>query len=154
MGEYLFSVLCALVMLGFVGYLSYPNSERTVQNALSVLLLCVVLTPIFGIIGKINDFNIDGIFDMEEYTPPSGEGVESVSEDAFCEGIKKLVSEKFSLEITDISVNIYGFDFEKMNAKKIKILLSGGAAFSDYRRIESYITESGLGECEVNVKFE
>ena len=40
-----------------------------------------------------------------------------------------------------------------MKAERIKILLTEKAVFSDYRGIEEYLTESGLGECEVNVRI-
>ncbi len=154
MAEYAASVITVSLMLGVVCYLSHPNAERSAEIALSALLIYVVLMPLFNIIGSISNFDTDNFANIGEPSPPNGGDYEKVSEKAFAQGIKKLVSEKYSLSEENIEVFVYGFDFEKMKAESVKILLSGRAVFADYRHIESYITAEGLGDCRVEVAIE
>jgi hypothetical protein len=147
----------ASAALGFVSYASYPSnaSERSVKIAASVILLYVVINPVLAFAGELNAEGIEdyfeGIydgFDIED--SQMGE----ISEEAFAEGIKNLLQREFGAEKDCVRVSVFGFDFKNMKAENIKIVLSGKSAFLDWRRIENYITESGLGECEVSVSFE
>ena len=155
MGEYLGAVVVMSAILGLISYVSYPTgSEKTVKFAASVLLLYTALTPILGFAAKITSGDIDGFLDgidVEEIKP-DGEYLE-VAEAVFKDGIYKLLDSEFSVDREEAEVFVYGFDFQNMKASKIKILLFGSGAAADFRRMEKYITESGLGECEVNVRI-
>ena len=63
------------------------------------------------------------------------------------------MASEYNLSEGDIKVFVFDFDFEKMRAGKISIILSGKAASADFRSIENFISESGLGECEVKIDF-
>ena len=156
MGEYLISITVASMLLGLVSYLSYPGtSERAAKFGASVLFLYVVLMPAFNIVkdfsgGKIDISDItDGIHtENGEY----GKEYEEVAKEAFKDGIRQLIFTKYDIKEEDVRVFIFDFDFEKMRAGKIKVILSGKGAFADWRGIEEYITESGLGVCEVEIE--
>ena len=128
------------------------SSERLVRLASSVILLYVMLVPIASLVGS-GGFDISDIIGgITIPDTPSGDGAYTeVAKEAFVSGIKELVSEKYGIAKSDISVLVYGFDFESMRAEKIKIALSGKGALSDWRSIASYITGEGLGKCEVNI---
>ena len=147
-------MICASVALGVVSYLSYPgSSERAVRLCTSVLLLYAVAAPISGAIRYIADFNIEDIAFENSDAPMGSEEYLEVTRAAFEEGISRLVSEKYGISLDDMQVVAFDFEFKEMKAKKIKILLLGKGIFADRRAIESYVTESGLGECEVNIQI-
>ena len=147
-------MICASVALGVVSYLSYPgSSERAVRLCTSVLLLYAVAAPISGAIRYIADFNIEDIAFENSDAPIGSEEYLEVTKEAFEEGVARLVSEKYGISLNDMQVVAFDFEFKEMKARRIKILLLGKGIFADRRAIESYITESGLGECEVNIQI-
>ena len=77
----------------------------------------------------------------------------AVAEDAFARGIGRAVEEKFSLEEGSVDVKVIGFDFEKMRAESIKIILSGRSVVADYRGIEKYVNSMEIGKCEVVIEI-
>lgn len=154
LGEYLGAVVVMSAILGVISYVSYPSaSEKTVKFAATVLLLYTALTPIMSFALKVTDGSLDGYFDGLDVEKPqeNGEYLE-VAEEAFKEGIYKLLFTRYGIKEEEAEIFIFGFDFRNMRAERIKILLYEGGALADFRGIESYITESGLGECEVNIK--
>ena len=155
MGEYLGAVVVMSAILGLISYISYPSSsEKTVKFAASVLLLYTALTPLLSFADKVTSGRLDGIFDsLDSETVETDGEYAKVAEEAFKNGIYKLLFTKYSVNEEEAEVFIFNFDFKNMRAEKIKIVLFGNGAFADFRGIESYITESGLGECEVNVRI-
>ena len=155
MGEYLGAVVVMSAILGLLSYISYPgSSEKTVKFAASVLLLYTALTPLLSFADQITSGgfeNLIGSFDTENVE--IGDEYIKVAETAFREGIFELLNSKFSVDRGCAEVLLFGFDFRNMRAEKIKIILFGDGAVADFRGIENYITESGLGECEVNVRI-
>ena len=153
MGEYLLSVVVMSVFVGVTDCFSYPcGTEKTVKTAAALLLVYTATAPVLSLVGSIRDIgnNFDDFFEIELDT--EGDYLQ-VSEGAFCQGILQLVSEKFNIPQEDIKVAVFGFDFEKMRAEKIKITLRKEAFFADWRGVQTYISELGLGDCEVNVSF-
>ena len=65
-----------------------------------------------------------------------------------------MICSKYGIDKENIKVYVFDLDFERMVAGKIKIILTGKSALSDWRGIEQYINESGLGKCEVLIEFE
>ena len=155
LAEYLGAVVVMSALLGMISYVSYPSgSERAVKFASSVLLLFTALTPILGFAADIQDLaDKDITIDLGDVSNGADKEYAKVAEEAFKDGISKLLFTKYGIEEGEADVYIYGFDFEKMKAERIKILLTEKSVFSDYRGIEEYLTESGLGECEVNVRI-
>ena len=155
MAEYLVPVVVMSATLGIISYVSYPSaSEKTVKFATTVLLLYTALTPLLSFVNNITADNFENYFGNLDYGNADSEGEYAiVAEEAFKEGVCKLLFTKYGIKSENITVSVFSFDFKEMKAEKIKILLSGDGAFSDFRGIEEYITESGLGECEVNVRI-
>ena len=152
LGEYIFSVVLTATALGLISYLSYPSQNaRLVRCAASVLLVYVIISPLANFSGIS-----DGLSDLIESTQPPSFKIEeselSVSAaEAFAEGVRGLVSEKYGISEENISVHVINLNIKQMRAEKIKITLSGKAALADWRSVEAYVSGEGLGDCEVNV---
>ena len=147
-------VATAIVALG--GLMSYSEEgsvSRTLRSALSLLLLYTVASPIVTVIADIGDISIDSI--VESAPEPDTDDPEyyKVAEEAFCEGIRKMVCESHSIGADDVAVYAFDFDFKSMSAKTIKIILSGSAAYADARGIAATVSDAGLGECEVELEI-
>ena len=155
MGEYLVPVVVMSAVLGIISFVSYPTaSEKTVKFAASVLLLYTALTPLLTFVSGLADGDInDLIGGFEQKLPENDAEYEKVAEEAFKEGISKLLFTKYGIKEENFEVYVFGFNFSEMRAEKIKILLLNQGVLSDFRGIEEYITESGLGECEVSIRF-
>ena len=152
MASYLSCLISISVIIGVCSYVSYgENRDGYLKTASSLILVYMIISPIVGIVKEVAD--IVDLGDSLQELPESIENTEIAqnAEAAFCAGIKKHVCQNFSISEEDVAVKSFGFDFEKMKAEKIKILLSGKAIFADNRAIASEITGSGLGECEVEL---
>ena len=142
MKEYLIAVVLISAMVSLAShFLSGTDAARYGRLALSVVLLFAVLSPL------LPDFP----------APPTQEGdaplYEVRAEEAFCEGIRAAVCEKFSLDASALSVRTEGFDVTAMRAERIRILLKGNGIFADSFAIAAFVEAEGLGECEVEMEF-
>lgn len=129
------------------------RSLGAVRLALGVMLLSVSVIPIVSAVtGIVNEgmeiFSGGGMTD-----DPSGSLYEKTAEEAFCDGVKKLVVSEFSLSADSVDVRALGFDAGTVRAEKIKIILSGSAVYADHKSIRFRIEELGLGKCEVELEF-
>lgn len=150
MSGYAISVFLICLSVGVCLSLRYGRSGGE-SLALGIILLSVVISPIAD---GLMDFGGEGIFDKIEI--PDGvdqEGIDSVIEEAFAEGIRRAVAEKFSLDGDNIRIRLYDFDRDSLTAGRIRIILSGGAAFADYKAVEKYIDGLGVGECDVEIEL-
>lgn len=149
MKEYMLCVFAVSALCGLLSLLVYKEGRDGASRfAFAVLLLYTVATPLAGLVSELSgalDFSIED-FSPEEY----GEEYKKVAESAFCEGIERLLSDEFSLPSGAVDVHCIGFDFDKMQAEKIRVVLSPAAAFADERRIRNFINQYGMGECEVS----
>lgn len=139
--------ICALVALA--GFVSYRGSaDGAAKAALAVIML-------FSLVMPLSSVEFDFSFDISggELLPEGGGEYERVGREAFEEGICRLIAERYSLSEENISVRADGYDFSTMRAERIFVLLSGRAATADARAIRNYITEQGLGECEVDIEI-
>ena len=120
--------------------------------ASGILLFYTVAAPVASFVGEISQIESEDIFiDLSENADATK--YEESAKDAFALGIKRLISSEYSLSEENIEVNILGFDFKNMRAERIKILLRGKGAASDWRAIRDYINGLEIGECEVRVEF-
>ncbi len=147
---YVISVLSAVA---FSSFAMYDNEKmRSSRTAIGIILLAALAVPFINMVASVSEIN------PEDYLTYEGEYDESVrdsaAKEAFLNGIRLSVSEKFLIPQEHISVECQGFSFEKMRAEKITLVLSGKAAFSDIRAVRDYIKKSDLGECEVSISFE
>ena len=157
MGSYLISVVVMTAFIGFISYLSYPGvSERAIRVASSILLIYTVCIPIVSFVSNLSagDF-FDSISDVGGSDVVLGDQTYiEVTENAFKKGVSEMICSKYGIDKENIKVYVFDLDFERMVAGKIKIILTGKSALSDWRGIEQYINESGLGKCEVLIEFE
>ena len=148
MREYAVSIFVFSAILGVLAFLVYrEGSERTSRFAFLVLLLYTVSAPLPGIFGEL-----DGAFDIspEDFVADEmGADYLRVAEEAFCDGVKRLIADEFSLKEDSFDVHIYGFEFEKMKAEKIKVILTPSCAFTDTARLARFVDAYGIGICEV-----
>lgn len=151
---YVSSVVVATAIVALGGFIAYSEDggvSRTLRSALSLLLLYTVAAPVVTLVVDLGDVSIDYIIDYD--SPPDVDDPEyyRVAEEAFCDGICRLVCDEYLLNGADVTVRAFDFDFKSMSARKIKIILKGSAAYADARGITATVTDAGLGECEVEI---
>lgn len=155
LADYVISVVVMSAILGFTSYAAYPGSaSKATKFAASVLLLYVAVIPIGTLISGIREENFD-ISELIGEVPQAeadGEYIK-VAEEAFKEGICNLLFTKYNIKPENVYIKTEGFDFEKMRCERIKITLLESGVLADFRGIEEYITESGLGDCEVGINI-
>ena len=146
MTEYALSIFGMSALLGALSLIHYNKNgpERAAQR---VLFAAVVLLPLLNTVISFNG----AIPSIPPYTEGDGEYCEVISE-AFANGVKRAVCEKFSLSEDEVEVSIIELDMQSMRAEKIKVTLTGIAITSDRRAIEKFIEGEGLGDCEVRVR--
>ena len=153
MGEFFIMIVTVSVVIGIFNFISYPGqNEKVSRAAMAVLLLYAAAVSIFSVASRLSELDFDASLDFPEAEFGDAE-YESTAKDAFTEGIRSLLYEKYGVENENAEVVIEDFDFKKMRAGRIKITLSGVAAFLDCRGIEKYIEECNLGECEVEIRL-
>ena len=110
---------------------------------------------------------VNTLMDLEHITPvkteaeqsdepteeKTDEATEEKTEKAIAEGVEKAVCEKFSFSEDCVSAIVFGFDFGEMKAEKIKLTLRGGAVFADAKAVKKFVSELGLGVCEVSFEI-
>ena len=149
MTEYCASVFGIVAAVSMLGYLVYPRGGEWVRSALSVLVLFVALTPLFSLIGSLGT---EGIFDPSDFDASEyGEDYLEVTRDAFCEGLRVHIAEKYGIFEEEVTVLAEGFSFNEMRAEKIRVILVGRAALKDGKGIAKYVEGLGYGRCEVEI---
>ena len=153
--EYLISIVVFSIVAGFVSFIAYPaKSEKTIKFATAVLLLYTVMTPVFALISDLGEGDFNELFDSSSSVENgANEEYVAVAQNAFKEGICKLLCSKFDVKADEMNIFLYNFDFKNMRCEKIKIVLFGKSALSDARGISACVEEEGLGECEVDIKL-
>lgn len=150
MSEYMTSVFAVCAVLSLLSRLSYSSKLDGVRKfAFGILIFSVVSAPLVTSLDGLQEFNIENFFPKEE----DGEGQEELLCQAFAEGISVAVCEKFGIRQSEIRVLPDGFEVESWRAEKIRIILSGAAALSDYHAIEKYINSLEIGVCEVEIEI-
>lgn len=156
MAEGIFALLAFSVSIGVATLLAYnENGRKMIAFTGGVLFFFLLTSQITGLVGELSDFDI-GEYMEEIKTDFKIEGeYEAVAEEAFCDGIARLLHEEFEIDKNDVKITAQGFSFETMSATRVKILLLGKAIFKDYRRIEERLNTLGIGSfsVEVNINF-
>ena len=144
----LFAVSSVLSLLSLISYKSSLDGVR--KFAFGILLFSVASSPFINALSQL----VSG--DFKDIIPPAdivdGDS-EQILEEAFSLGIESSVCEKFGLKSGEVRVLIVGFVPEEWRAEKIRVILSGTAALSDYHEIESYINNMEIGECEAEIEI-
>ncbi len=148
MSEYFATVVLVSSLVAFFELFSYSGGEEKGEKlAISVIMIYLIISPLLPIVEGLSDFDISEI--TGEGGALTGGAYIEVGEDAFREGIAKLLLERWGLEKNTTVVTVVGFDFNKMKAERIIVKLLSKGITVDFREIEAYIEEAGLGECEV-----
>ena len=153
MREYFLSVIAVSLLSALLGFLTYGGAcERAVRAAAGVILIYTVCMPLGDFLADFSpgELSVDVSAEVEV---GSSEFFE-VAKDSFEKGVKNYVSEQFRLASDEVYVSAAGFDYEKMTAERIFVVLSGRAALADCARIRQTVEDAGLGECEVNIKID
>lgn len=151
MREYLLGIFLLVFLLGVCRMIGYKSEDDVgVRFAFAVLVIYTVLTPALN-----GDFNIGkpDIKDFEIDVSDYSEDYKKVCREAFTKGVHTLICSEFSLDGEDVRITVDGFDIERMRAERITVFLSGRAALADNKRIEKYIFENELGECDVRIEL-
>lgn len=136
----------------FSGFFAYSGSDRFHKFAVGAILFSASLTPLFSFVSELSRIDISDI-SGEVSGDYSGGEFEAVGKEAFELGIKKLVAEREGIPEDSVFVIAEGFSVSEMKAELIKITLIKEGLGVDYRALEAYIENSGLGVCEVKYGF-
>lgn len=154
MTEYLGFLISASAVVALGTLTAHTGrSHGAVKLALGVMLLSASVVPLISIVtDAVDDASI--IFD-EQIT---GDGFsdtiyEKTAEDAFSDGIKKLVVSEFSVNSSEVEVCVFDFKVDEMRAEMVKIILSGSAIYVDQRSLRLRVENLGLGKCEVELEI-
>ena len=153
MSEYLAFVISATAVVTFGGFMMYGGAQsKASRAALGVILLSVTVIPVVDSIDAVGSVDLSALFEDVEMSV--GEDVfYKTAEEAFAEGIRKMICDEFDVDADNVVVRVFGFELEKMRAEKINVILSGTAAYIDSRAVVARVREGGLGECEVKIEF-
>ena len=150
MKEYALAVFGICAIIGALSLLTY-GSGRTESLSIGIICLFIRASPIAEVSLRVDT---DGW--LGSVSIPDGEissGYDEVVEDAFADGIKRAIADKFSLNKDDIRVRLTNFDSKNMFAEKIRVVLSGRAALADYVAVEKYLNGLSMGECSVEIEI-
>ncbi len=140
--------MCAVVSL--CSFASYTRTDgKAMRLSLGIILLCSLIRPVSGIISSL-DFPGESELIYGELGSEIRE--EELSQ-AFTLGIASALMEEFSLDEDSFSVEVSGFDSEKMTCEKCCVRLWGRAALADLWQIESLVLKCGVKKCEVTVSL-
>ena len=152
MKEYLISVIIVSALISLSLAVSYKedSGNGALKSALAVLMLYVTVIPLFT---ALREFDISNIkFDAEKYDFNNQNAVTEISEEGFIRGVRLFISDEFSLDYDEISVEVTEFDPLQLKAKKIIITLRGKAAHADYRAIREKLKKNGFENSEVKIE--
>ena len=150
MTEYTLGVFGILAICGLLSLVCYGSGVAE-KTAVGIISAYIIISPLLTMVWSIDpSVVIDSLTDGGYRTDA---GPSFVAEEAFSEGIRLAVSEKFSIDKENIRVKILDFDMEKMSCRQIKIYLEGMGIIADYRGVESYVNSLGMGECKVEINL-
>ena len=156
MGEGLFALLAFSVSIGVASLLAYnENGKKMITFAGGVLFFLLLISQISSLVSEFESFNINEYMEQVKTDFELDGEYERVAEDAFREGISRLLYEDYGIDKNDAKITVQGFSFKTMSATRVKILLLGKAIYKDALRIEESLNTLGIGKfyVEVNINF-
>lgn len=144
---YMAAALAVCGLLTALSLLRLPSEvERAERAAFSVLLIAALATPTASVLSYIG--TLIRLPSGERPTPDTSVYEQTLT-DAFSEGVRRAVCEKFSVRAEAVRVGVRGFSVKEGRAESITVLLLGEAWHVDHRAVKSYIEKEGWGACEV-----
>ena len=143
----------AVFAVGFVAaaavFVSYDGGRGLgARGAIAVVLLLAIAEPIAAFVSELPSISPP---DFSEWQGAGDYEYETTAREAFCEGVRELLCDKYSFEKECFSVKAEGFDFSKMRAEKIIVTLYGRAVLVDPLSLEKFINEYELGVCYAKI---
>lgn len=149
LSEYFLTVVGVSALVAVFELFSYSGGEDAGERlAVSAIMICLIAAPVIPLAESLHELDFSEIFEGGGEAFEDGAYIE-VGEEAFKEGVAKLLKEKWGLDGDESVVTVVGFDFDTMSAERIIITLLSKGASVDFHEIEAYIEEAGLGMCEV-----
>lgn len=131
-----------------IGYKGEESAQA--RLAFAVLIIYTVTAPFFSGEIELSDIDLGNInTDISDYD----ESYINVAREAYERGVRDMICSELSLKTEDVRVISYGFDFSSVSASRVTVYLSGGAAISDNKKIEKYVRDSGISECDVKIEL-
>ena len=143
------TLILSVGIVAAVGTALLYDGERAVvsRTAISVILLLATIAPVAAFISQIT-VSLPDLPDLPDTT--EGEYAE-VAREAFCDGIRTLLSEKYSLSEECFAVKCEGFDFTSMCAERLTVTLRGAAVRCDPLAVEKFINSYEIGDCHAEI---
>ena len=113
MSGYFLTVFAVCAVLGALGMITYKENSAIERAALAIIILYTVSAPIADAVLSGGEFSIDLRADGAEILD---DGYAEVAKEAFELGIRRAISEKYSISLDDISVRSVDFNFNEMKS--------------------------------------
>ena len=148
MTELFVSVFSISVTVGLATHLMHARYRGHITTfSLGVIFLFVAVSAVPRI--DMPDLDINGLLPD---AGAHGDGYYAVRA-AVCDGIARTVADEFGFGDGEVSAELIGFDIENMRCDTVVVTLCGTAALGDYKRVERFVSEIGIGECRVDVQI-
>jgi hypothetical protein len=129
------------------GLLYDGEREGASRGAISVILLLATIAPVAAFVSQLS-LKAPTLPDLP--AAEDGEYTE-VAREAFCDGIRTLLSENYSLSEDCFAVKCEGFDFTSMRAERLTVTLRGAAVRCDPLAVEKFINSYEIGDCHAEI---
>lgn len=148
MSAYIGLIISVGIVAAISGGLLYDGErEGASRGAISVILLLATIVPVAAFISQVT-VSLPDLPNLPDAT--DGEYTE-VAREAFCDGIRTLLSENYSLSEDCFAVKCEGFDFTSMRAERLTVTLRGAAVRCDPLAVEKFINSYEIGDCHAEI---
>lgn len=148
MNAYIGLIISVGIVAAIGGGLLYDGErEGASRGAISVILLLATIAPVAAFVSQLS-LKAPTLPDLP--AAEDGEYTE-VAREAFCDGIRTLLSENYSLSEDCFAVKCEGFDFTSMRAERLTVTLRGAAVRCDPLAVEKFINSYEIGDCHAEI---
>ena len=148
MSTYIGLIISVGIVAAVGGALLYDGErEGASRVAISVILLLATIAPVVAFVSQLS-LKAPTMPELPNAT--DGEYTE-VAREAFCDGIRTLLSENYSLSEDCFAVKCEGFDFTSMRAERLTVTLRGAAVRCDPLAVEKFINSYEIGDCHAEI---
>lgn len=148
MSAYIGLIISVGIVAAIGGGLLYDGErEGASRGAISVILLLATIAPVAAFVSQLS-LKAPTLPDLP--AAEDGEYTE-VAREAFCDGIRTLLSENYSLSEDCFAVKCEGFDFTSMRAERLTVTLRGAAVRCDPLAVEKFINSYEIGDCHAEI---
>lgn len=148
MSAYIGLIISVGIVAAIGGGLLYDGErEGASRGAISVILLLATIAPVAAFVSQLS-LKAPALPDLP--AAEDGEYTE-VAREAFCDGIRTLLSENYSLSEDCFAVKCEGFDFTSMRAERLTVTLRGAAVRCDPLAVEKFINSYEIGDCHAEI---